>query len=154
MTAAVYNIVSKARSTGALEPRPEIVERDLDRYLGTVEDAALDCREQGHQWPPFSEREMRFKERGRYHIRTFWCMHCELVYREERWEITANGKGKVTRCEFIDSTIRYVRDVDGAQGYLLPPGVGRLKRNRLREHVVTTKMKGRALSSYSTVHQA
>jgi hypothetical protein len=119
----------------------DMSEPDLDAYIARADDAVLDCREGLHRFPRRSASTAPLEL-----INDEWrlvelCTHCGLAQREQIWALTVR-RGVVVRAEYVRSSIRYLRDDNGNQGYLAPSGKGRINRRRLRERLMLQSLEG------------
>lgn len=123
-------------------------QEEVDRYVDTVDDRILDCRERArHLYPTVKQSGLRFvgvDEETGLMIRRVMCPHCELAERIEYWDVQHKGS-RVTRCQFVSAITVYhtERRPDGSiRKYTAPPGRGRMTSKRVRNAVATGLLGG------------
>jgi len=123
-------------------------QEDVDRYVGSVDDAVLACRERGRHLYPSTRSGLRFvgvTDEGLL-IRRAPCECCGLAIRVEFWDVR-HHRGKVTRCELVTARVEYRSEyTDGGQlrSYVAPSGHGRVTPKLVRNALGTDALAGQS----------
>lgn len=111
---------------------------DVDAYVRAADEPVLKCREAGHSFPTIREAGIRFDaetDTAGLFVRRLRCTCCRLVTRVEKWECVGRGRNR-----------RYRKVGTGHlgydQAYLLPSGMGTMRRRALVESLATQALAG------------
>lgn len=104
----------------------------------------LICRQGRHRYPYVAPKDKIYRRtRDGYDIFTVDCENCGQAYREERWTIREDKKGRVIEMRFWKATTKYHPQENGERSdYLLPKGAGFIPGSMLLEAHTTLQMVG------------
>lgn len=111
---------------------------EVDAYVREADEAVLKCREAGHSFPTIREAGIRFDaetDTAGLFVRRLRCRSCRLVTRVEKWESV--GRGRNRRYRKVGTG-----HLDYDQAYLLPAGMGTMRRRALVEALATQALAG------------
>ena len=123
-------------------------QEDVDKYISTVDDLIIQCRERGrHMFMSVRKGGLRFEgqnEEGLL-IRRERCSCCQLAVKVELWDVRHNARNKVTRCELVTSRVEYRTEHlpnGNVRRYPAPSGRGRVYSKAVRNAVGTAALAG------------
>lgn len=119
---------------------PVMSEGDVEAFLGTIPRKAIPCRKTNrHVYD--EEADLRFVGVNTIGLllRPLTCLRCEMATRVEEWDMR-HYRGRVTRCELVDSKVRYKKGPNG-ESYHAPKGQGRVLGRTVRNVTATRQLK-------------
>jgi hypothetical protein len=115
---------------------------EVDRYVDSVSDEVLACRERGrHLFPSIRTAGIQFVDvtDDGLLVRRLLCQCCQLAERVEYWQAT--GRGVNTRYAPVSATNNYLIGPDGER-YLGPSGRGRMTPKMVRNSLASSALQG------------
>lgn len=129
-----------------LQETPLMELSEVDRYVDSVSEEVLACRERGrHLFPSIRAAGIQFVDvtDDGLLVRRLLCQCCRLAERVEYWEATE--RGAKTRYAPVSATNNYLVGSDGER-YLGPRGRGRMTSKMIRNSLASSALQGQTVT--------